>query len=291
MPRQCGHDLGVVLTYRTSQQKRMLNISTPRYDAQNYLLLKSSKKERMPVDVEAVFTRAYLKNSWGSKESRSGPSASLERTAALRTALPELFRELEIQSVLDCGCGDWNWMRHVDLTGIQYIGCDIVPQLVQTLQETFSAETVNFQVLNLLQDPPDTADLWLARDLCSLFSSEDTWQFFQKFLDSGSKYLAITSIETDDPYHDIFTGFWTPRNFLAEPFSMPPPLKELDDGEQWFLKKTLLVYAREQILDWLATKAANFELVKEQEPQKPKDRNAHLLNNIPLRKIKLGATA
>lgn len=244
----------------------------------------------MPVDVEAVFTRAYLKNSWGSKESRSGPSASLERTAALRTALPELFRELEIQSILDCGCGDWNWMRHVDLTGIQYIGCDIVQPLIQTLQETFSAETVNFQVLNLLQDPPDTADLWLARDLCSLFSLEDTWLFFQKFLDSGSKYLAITSIETDDPYHDIFTGFWTPRNFLAAPFSMPVPLHELDDGEQWFLKKSLLVYERQQILDWLATKAAKFELVKEQEPPKPIDRNAHLLNNIPLRKMKLNGT-
>jgi hypothetical protein len=243
------------------------------------------------MSTEAIFTRAYLKNSWGSKESRSGPSASLERTAALRTALPELFRELEIQSVLDCGCGDWNWMRHVDLTGIQYIGCDIVPQLVETLQQTFSAETVNFQVLNLLQDPPDTADLWLARDLCSLFSLEDTWQFFQKFLDSGSKYLAITSVETDDPYQDIFTGAWTPRNFLAEPFSMPLPLKELDDGEQWFLKKSLLVYEREKILDWIISKGANFELVKEKEAPKPKDRNAHLVNNIPLRMIKHGATA
>jgi hypothetical protein len=239
------------------------------------------------MSTEAIFTRAYLKNSWGSKESRSGPSASLERTAALRTALPELFKELEIQSVLDCGCGDWNWMRHVDLTGIQYIGCDIVPQLVETLQQTFSAETVNFQVLNLLQDPPDTADLWLARDLCSLFSSEDTWQFFQKFLDSGSKYIAITSIETDDPYHDIFTGFWTPRNFLAAPFSMPVPLKELDDGEQWFLKKTLLVYEREQIIDWITTKAAKFELVKEQELPKPADRGVQIPNNIPLRKMKL----
>jgi hypothetical protein len=239
---------------------------------------------------EAVFTRAYLKNSWGSKESRSGPSASLERTAALRTALPEFFSELKIQSVLDCGCGDWNWMRHVDLTGIQYIGCDIVLPLIQSLQETFSAPTVNFQVLNLLQDPPDTADLWFARDLCSLFSSEDMWLFFQKFLESESKYLAITSVETKDIYQDTFTGAWTPRNLLAAPFSMPPPLHELDDGEQWFLKKSLLVYERRQILDWIQTKAAKFELVTPQEPEPPKDRNAHLVNNIPLHKMKLNVS-
>jgi hypothetical protein len=241
---------------------------------------------------EAVFTRAYLKNSWGSKESRSGPSASLERTAALRTALPDLFRELEIQSVLDCGCGDWNWMRHVDLSGIQYIGCDIVQPLIQTLQETFSAPTVNFQVLNLLQDPPDTADLWLARDLCSLFSTEDTWQFFQKFLESESKYLAITSVETEDPYQDTFTGAWTPRNLLAEPFSMPPPLHEVDDGEQWLLKKSLFVYDRQQILDWIKSKAAKFELTTPtREPEPPKDRNAHLVNNIPLRMMNLNGMA
>lgn len=240
------------------------------------------------MSTEAIFTRAYLKNSWGSKESRSGPSASLERTIALRTALPELFRELEIQSVLDCGCGDWNWMRHVDLTGIQYIGCDIVQQLIQTLQENFSAPTVNFQVLNLLQDPPDTADLWLARDLCPLFSSEDTWQFFQKFLESESKYLAITSVETEEPYQDTFTGSWMPRNLLEKPFSMPDPLKELEDGDQWFLKKSLFVYDRQQILDWISSKASKFNLVQESEPSKPKDRNAHLVNNIPLSMIKLG---
>jgi hypothetical protein len=238
------------------------------------------------MSTEAVFTRAYLKNSWGSKESRSGPSASLERTAALRTALPELFRELEIQSILDCGCGDWNWMRHVDLTGIQYIGCDIVPQLVQTLQETFSAPTVNFQVLNLLQDPPDTADLWFARDICPLFSEEDTWQFFHKFLESESKYLAITSVETEDTYQDTFTGAWVPRNVLAEPFSMPLPLKEIEDGEQWFLKKSLFIYERLQILDWISSRATRF--VTEKEPDAP-DRNAHLVHNIPLKKIKLGA--
>jgi hypothetical protein len=237
---------------------------------------------------EAVFTRAYLKNSWGSKESRSGPSASLERTAALRTALPGLFRELEIKTVLDCGCGDWNWMRHVDLSGIQYVGCDIVQPLIQSLQETFSAPTVNFQVLNLIQDPPDTADLWLARDLCSLFSSEDTWLFIQKFLESQTKYLAITSVETEEPYQDTFTGAWTPRNLLAAPFSMSAPLYELDDGEQWFQKKSLFVYERQHILDWIQTKAAKFELVTApQEPEPPKDRNAHLVNNIPLRKIKL----
>ena len=240
---------------------------------------------------EAIFTRAYLNNSWGSKESRSGPSASLERTAALRTALPGLFRELEIQSILDCGCGDWNWMRHVDLTGIQYVGCDIVQSLIQSLQETFSAPTVNFQVLNLLQDPPDTADLWLARDLCPLFSSEDVWQFFQKFLESESKYLAITSVETEDPYQDTFTGAWMPRTLLAAPFSMPAPLYELDDGEQWLLKKSLLIYERQVIVDWIQTKAAKFELVTPQQvPEAPKDRNAHLVNNIPLRKMKLDGT-
>lgn len=234
---------------------------------------------------EAVFTDIYLKNSWGCKESRSGPSASLERTTALRTALPGLFSELGIQSILDCGCGDWNWMRQVDLTGIQYLGCDIIQPLVQTLQETFSAPTVNFQVLNLLQDPPDTADLWLARDLCCLFSSEDIWKFFQQFLDSESNYLAITSIENEEQYQETLTGSWIPLNLRAAPFSMPPPMLELEDGEQWLLKKSLLIYERQQIVDWIHERAVNTEAPEE--PKEPKDRNAHLVNNIPLSKVKV----
>jgi SAM-dependent methyltransferase len=245
-------------------------------------------------NIEFIFDTIYANNSWGCKESRSGPSASIKRTEHLRAALPGIFNELKIQSILDCGCGDWNWMKTIDLSGIHYIGCDIVKPLVQYLQETFSAPNVNFQVLNIVEDPPDTADLWLARDLICLFSSKNIWIFFQKFIESDSKYLAVSSVDENDPYKETNTGAWIPLNLLMEPFHLPEPLLRVDDGEQWFLKKWLFIYDRKQIYDWFHLRASKFDISNI--PSTPfmkevtGDRNAHLTNNIPLRKMKLNET-
>lgn len=240
--------------------------------------------------IEFIFSTIYANNSWGCKESRSGPAASLDRTASLRAALPEIFSQLKIQSILDCGCGDWNWMKTVDLSGIKYIGCDIVPELIEQLQLNYSSSSVNFQVLNILHDPPDTADLWLARDLVCLFSNKDIWTFFQKFIESGSNYLAITSIDENEPYQDTFTGAWTPLNLLTDPFNMPEPVMRIEDGDQWFMKKWILVYEKEQIQEWFHTKATRFDMMGTTittSVEVNNDRNAHLTNNIPLRKMKL----
>src|SRR3990167_7338614 len=80
----------------------------------------------------AVFGRAYDEPElWGSTESASGRGSELGATEALRTWLPELFQKLGVTSVLDAPCGDWNWMQHVDLAGIDYTGADIVASVIE----------------------------------------------------------------------------------------------------------------------------------------------------------------
>lgn len=236
-----------------------------------------------------IFTEIYRQNTWGSEESRSGPASSLQRTAEIRKSLPQLFQRLKIQSVLDCGCGDWNWMKAVNLaeSGIQYMGADIVESLITACQEKFTAESVNFQQLDILQDPPETADLWLARDLCSVLNFQQILYFFQKFLESKSRYIAITSIETLKPNTDSITGNLRPLNMRSKPFSLPEPLDSTEDGRQWFCKKQLLIYSRQQILEWYALTASNLEVPQQYSVTDKLDRNAHLVSNVSLRDVKL----
>ena len=240
------------------------------------------------METEALFTTIYEKNKWGSDETRSGPSSTLSRTESLRTTLPELFTHLGIKSILDCGCGDWNWMKTVDLSNISsYIGVDIVNPLLTTLQASYSTPTIVFEKLDVLHDPPETADLWFARDLLCLYTPKEYLLFFQNFIKSNSKYLAITSIQTDDPYTEYAIGGWQPVSLLNEPFELPEPLLKLDDGHQWFRKKDMLVYDRQQILEWTAIKASKLVGVPQEDVHDKQDRNAHLVSNIPLRKITL----
>ena len=51
-------------------------------------------------------------------ESRSGPgSGSDDVTVGTRDVLVEVLRTLQVGSMLDVGCGDWNWMKLLDLSG------------------------------------------------------------------------------------------------------------------------------------------------------------------------------
>ncbi len=234
-----------------------------------------------------IFTEIFRQNTWGSEESRSGPASSFQRTAEIREALPKLFQRLEIQSMLDCGCGDWNWMKTVHLAGIQYMGADIVDSLISACQEKFTTDSVHFQQLDILQDPPEMADLWLARDFCSVLNFQQSLNFFQKFLESQSKYLAITSIETPKPNTDSVPGIQRPLNMRSKPFTLPEPLDSIEDGQQWFCKKQLLIYSRQQILEWYALTASSFEAPQQYIQHDKQGRNSHLVSNVSLRDVKL----
>jgi len=97
------------------------------------------KKIRFNGSPEKIFTRFYKYNYWGSKESRSGFGSSFSSTENIRRNLPSLFKDYGIKKVLDAPCGDFNWMRHVvPISGIQYIGGDIVESLVCLNQRKYS---------------------------------------------------------------------------------------------------------------------------------------------------------
>src|SRR4051812_23723440 len=77
-----------------------------------------------------TFTEIYRSNAWDGTDSVSGRGSDASQTARLVTELPGVLRDLRVTSLLDIPCGDFFWMKQVDLAGIQYTGADIVPELV-----------------------------------------------------------------------------------------------------------------------------------------------------------------
>lgn len=238
------------------------------------------------MSLEYIFTDIYNTSSWGSKESRSGPASTLERTTELREQLPQLFETLGITSVFDAGCGDWNWISSVNLSSISYIGADIVTPLIEALQGTNTSPSIKFQKMNILVEPPETMDLWLLRDVANLYSFSEILILIEKFLESESRFLAITNIETSENI-DGLTPSWRPIDFLKEPFNFPQPIIQLDDGQQWFRKKKLLVYSSGALEEWNQTMLAKSEAVLESKLYDKQDRNSHLTSNVSLRSVEL----
>ncbi len=79
-------------------------------------------------NTQEVFTKIYQHNIWGESTSVSGLGSTLQHTEYIRKELANLFVKYSIKTITDAPCGDWNWMRMVDLSSYVYNGFDIVQQ-------------------------------------------------------------------------------------------------------------------------------------------------------------------
>ncbi len=156
--------------------------------------------------------------------------SELGQTTSLRAELPLLFQQFGIKSLLDLPCGDFNWMQHVDLQGIDYTGGDIVQALISQNQLKYGNAHLNFQCLDILTDALPDADCVLVRDCLVHFSLAHIEQALANLKKSNIRYLLTTSFPDLEQNEDIQTGYWRPVNLQKAPFFFPEPLARLRDS-------------------------------------------------------------
>ncbi len=175
-----------------------------------------------------VFAEIYKLNVWGNFESRSGVGSTMQATAAIRSALPRLFADFAIASMLDIPCGDFNWMRLVDLPA-RYIGADIVPDLVENNRRTYGDGKIAFEVIDLVHDALPKVDLIFCRDCLIHLSFADIRSALDNIKKSGSQYV-LTSLYTSlERNTDITTGEFRTVNPCLPPISLPEPVMILTE--------------------------------------------------------------
>lgn len=181
------------------------------------------------LSLEHTFNEIYKTNLWNSGVSVSGNGSDLNQTAGISRQLPGLLKEYRINTLLDLPCGDFNWMNTVDLDGIQYIGGDIVGDIIERNRETFANDSHRFQVLDLTRDDLPRADLIFCRDCLVHLSYQDIRAALENIERCRITYLLTTTFTRFSPNHDIVSGDWRPLNFQEPPFNFPAPLHLIDE--------------------------------------------------------------
>lgn len=180
--------------------------------------------------VGEIFTETYRKRYWRSGESVSGRGSELSQTEILRKELPLLLHRFGIRSLLDLPCGDFNWMRQVDLGDVHYTGGDIVAELIALNREKYGSDRRKFVRLDLLTDPLPDADCILVRDCLVHFSLDHIRQALDNLRKSDITYLLTTTFPGTRQNEDIQTGHWRTLNLQLAPFFFPEPLFSLNEG-------------------------------------------------------------
>jgi len=198
-----------------------------------------------------VFSEIYKTNAWGGDpDTRSGAGSNLEETKKISEELPKLIEKYNISSVLDIPCGDFYWMKHVELGSVQYTGADIVSEIIEQ-NKKHEKNNIRFEQLNLIEDVLPAVDLVLVRDCLVHLSYNDIFKSLANICKSGSKYLLTTTFTDRTKNKDIATGLWRTLNFQAAPFKFPEPIRiireECQLGDGGYKDKALGLWKIEDI--------------------------------------------
>jgi 2-polyprenyl-3-methyl-5-hydroxy-6-metoxy-1,4-benzoquinol methylase len=195
-------------------------------------------------NLQNVFCKIFSNNSWGGRESVSGPGSSLSSAEQIIPEISNILLKLNVSSMLDMPCGDFNWMQYVDLKNIKYTGVDIVPDIVNNNNRRYSSTNITFKTMDATVDDIGYYDLIFCRDMLVHLSYKEIFCVLKNVKFGGSKYLMFTTFDIQVENKDTVTPKWRPLNFQLAPFNFPHPVATIKEKPKG---KLLALYAIESI--------------------------------------------
>ena len=146
-----------------------------------------------------AFEEIYRRGTWGKGDAgvgTSGSGSTLQSTTLYRQFLAEFMKRENVKSVVDAGCGDWEFSQAIDWTGIDYRGYDIVESIVQTNKQKFEKPNIRFFTGDIVEVELPPADLLIAKHVLQHLSNADIAKFFEQ-LPKYRHALLVNGVEPD----------------------------------------------------------------------------------------------
>lgn len=169
-----------------------------------------------------VFDAIYANGAWGrNAEGRgtSGFGSTLAFTRDYRAYLESFIKTNKIRSVVDAGCGDWEFSSAVDWNHARYLGVDISSRAIATAKERYAGKTVRFKVGDVTDSLP-AADLLICKDVLQHLPNALVQRFIKNNLKKGKYKWAIITNDRGSTNVDIKAGEHRPIDLGAPPFNV-----------------------------------------------------------------------
>lgn len=164
--------------------------------------------------LQNIFDRIYLTDGWNGG---SGPGSRPQNTAKYVKFLNSFIRENKIKSILDVGCGDWQLMSMIDLSGVRYKGIDVSP--VATAFAKSKAPLGTDISTDNIEDIHESFDLVHIKDVLQHLEFSEC----RRILEIISTRHKSALVVNDHPgaLNDIQNGQCRPLNITSEPLCWP----------------------------------------------------------------------
>lgn len=193
------------------------------------------------MNAEAIFSNIYKKNIW---KTGSGPGSSPKVTDQYRATLIDLITDLKIKTILDYGCGDWQfshlipWEQLVD----SYLGVDIVQSVINENNKNYKTLKINFQTITEEYQFPKV-DLIICKDVLQHLPNNQIDQILKKMVNC-SKFMVITNdilVDNEITNSDCIIGKSRPIDLSQDPWNFSIQKKFTWKKSKNRLKETVLI--------------------------------------------------
>jgi SAM-dependent methyltransferase len=168
--------------------------------------------------MQAAFEKVYATNEW---QFGSGEGSLRKHTRGYVEFLQQFLKDHQIRSVVDMGCGDWQFSRYLDWTGINYHGYDLVESVISTNQRRFAKPNITFTRYEGDFNVLPNADLLIAKDVLQHLSHANILQFLPT-LQRYPKCLITNCVNPHGPTvnKDIQDGEFRYLDLRLPPYSL-----------------------------------------------------------------------
>jgi SAM-dependent methyltransferase len=164
---------------------------------------------------------AYYDGSDGGWGHGSGPGSDPFYTIAYRAFLEKFYQLNRVKSIVDIGCGDWQFSRFLNFDGVDYLGLDVVPLVVDRNSRAFARSNVKFSLMPENNADIPGADLLIMKDVLQHLPIPDIIEFYKDVFPKFKYCLITNSFQkiATEVNHEILPGEFRCLDLAAPPFN------------------------------------------------------------------------
>jgi 2-polyprenyl-3-methyl-5-hydroxy-6-metoxy-1,4-benzoquinol methylase len=163
-----------------------------------------------------VFSKIYKEDLW---HGGSGAGSKLENVKEYVDILQKYIDKPEVKTVLDLGCGDWQFSKFLDLSSVSYLGVDVVESVIESNSTSHSASNIKFISRDITTYEVPKADLIICKDVLQHLCNKDVVTILVKIITSSKFSLITNDFKPENTENkDINNGDYRCLDLTLSPF-------------------------------------------------------------------------
>jgi 2-polyprenyl-3-methyl-5-hydroxy-6-metoxy-1,4-benzoquinol methylase len=184
-----------------------------------------------------VFSKIYKEDLW---HGGSGVGSKLENVKEYVEILQKYIDKPEIKTVLDLGCGDWQFSKFLDLSSVSYLGLDVVESVIESNSTSYSASNIKFISRDITTYELPKVDLIICKDVLQHLCNKDVVTTLVKIITSSKFSLITNDFNPENTENkDIDNGDYRCLDLTLSPFYLDVVTLLESERVGWKQKRTV----------------------------------------------------